>query len=817
MLAALPQEVVAEEAAIDGTVASRGELRARIPQVLALLQNCCQTSSAACVASLRALQAWLSLQAGTSLQMLLTTCPQLLAAALHALAAQESTLNEAAANALIELFSASNTQLSATCPSSLENASRLGAQLIQLAADLRLEESLERRDVDDRARHVCRVVAAFAERAVDIIAATDGPLLAIVTLMMRMLGADLAIAELTVDFWCSIQDTPLEQRNEQLRQPLYRNLYQMMIKQCTLPADFTTWEESDELQEEDFERFREQSAIEVLGTCMQLLHSEFVASLREGLGAPSWQQVEAAMFVVRGLHVDFKGVLSRGDEAGALPVAVAQEQKRDVQDLLGGIFGRLSEWRPEGQPQPLVVTAVRLCGAYGKWLQAEKPNLLLGCLWLTLQATELPFVAKHAAESFRALCVHGRRLLGDPVTVNQVLCALQPLLRSQDLDSELRVALTEGAARLIGAMRNASNAGQLLQVLVSDPCEALSLLLQQLSEAPSEEAQRALGAEIALRINFISSSIRFCDNFSKSNHPVPPVLQGCWPLLQAAGTRCRRPEVVQALCELYSKSMVTLGGLLEPLLPSMLQQIRELFCASPVVGCLTCITQALQMYGEKEGAVYDSLSDAVEKIIDVVCTWIRTAPDPEAEPELLTAFFEMCHRGLVFRPGLMLDLECMPRLFESAICCIAHQEFQHTRAALTFLCLFMSGTDAANQFRETAIHCLQQNGAQLVRQCLIGLVGASPINLVDHQVELLRVAAEACQGAVHGWLVDAFQSPGFSCGSLDPQGPAAAALVKLVARQPALSTSEFQSIVSDFSRTCRGKLAPNALDRYAGL
>eukprot|EP00965_Chrysotila_dentata_P188966 6173053-Pleurochrysis_carterae.AAC.7 len=73
------------------------------------------------------------------------------------------------------------------------------------------------------------------------------------------------------------------------------------------------------------------------------------------------------------------------------------------------------------------------------------------------------------------------------------------------------------------------------------------------------------------------------------------------------------------------------------------------------------------------------------------------------------------------------------------------------------------------------------------------------------------------QGAVHGWLVDAFQSPGFSCGSLDPQGPAAAALVKLVARQPALSTSEFQSIVSDFSRTCRGKLAPNALDRYAGL
>ena len=93
-----------------------------------------------------------------------------------------------------------------------------------------------------------------------------------------------------------------------------------------------------------------------------------------------------------------------------------------------------------------------------------------------------------------------------------------------------------------------------------------------------------------------------------------------------------------------------------------------------------------------------------------------------------------CHRTLVFQPGLLLSLPCTPTLFEAAIACVRHQEFQHTRAVLTFICLFMCPTESANEFRETSAHCLQASGAKLLRECLSGLASASPDNLVDHQV-----------------------------------------------------------------------------------
>ena len=94
----------------------------------------------------------------------------------------------------------------------------------------------------------------------------------------------------------------------------------------------------------------------------------------------------------------------------------------------------------------------------------------------------------------------------------------------------------------------------------------------------------------------------------------------------------------------------------------------------------------------------------------------------------------MCHRCLVFQPGLLLQLPCATYLFETGIGCVLHQEFQHTRAVLTFLCLFMSGTESAGPFRETTLCCLQENGAWLLQQCLTGSAGASPMTPLDHQV-----------------------------------------------------------------------------------
>ena len=74
------------------------------------------------------------------------------------------------------------------------------------------------------------------------------------------MAGELRVADLTIDFWSGLQDTPLQQRHEQLRAPLFREVAARTMQRCQLPSSFTNWEEEDELDEDEFERFREQSA-----------------------------------------------------------------------------------------------------------------------------------------------------------------------------------------------------------------------------------------------------------------------------------------------------------------------------------------------------------------------------------------------------------------------------------------------------------------------------------------------------------------------------------------------------------------------------
>ena len=52
------------------------------------------------------------------------------------------------------------------------------------------------------------------------------------------------------------------------------------------------------------------------------------------------------------------------------------------------------------------------------------------------------------------------------------------------------------------------------------------------------------------------------------------------------------PAVVQALCDFYSKAILTLKKLLVSYMPQLLLQLRDSFLCVPMTGCLEVITQA---------------------------------------------------------------------------------------------------------------------------------------------------------------------------------------------------------------------------------
>lgn len=813
---------------------SRPELRALLPQVITLLvttlakvgpAEASPAAAEATIACLRCLQQWLSLGMGCSLLMLVDSAPALLSTAVAALGSTNSSLSDGAADAFCELMATANTALSPAVEKALQCTHGLADQLGQAAVALRVPDALSAgEELDGRQFNLVRVTCAFAERAVDVIAQdASGRLLPLVQLVFTCLSGELRVAELSIDFWAGLQDTPLAMRHEQLRAPLFREVAARMMARCRLPASFTTWADEDDLDEDEFERFREQSAQPVFASCLQLLHADFVTTLAAQLDgdSPAWQSFELVCYVTRCVHAELKATLSSGAEPSALSPALLAAHKDAVHALLLKLLAPAANNGAafDGQPAALLTAAVRLYGSFGKWLAQKQPALLEGCVHCVLKALLVEESGEHAAVAFRALCVHAQKHLGRVETVQALLGVCEPAMRNEALSASLRIALVEGLARLVASLTREEHAQQCLGALLAPPCHLLQATLTALPQPtePPTPLNKEIVEGVSTHLTLIASSIRFCDRFKPERHPVLPVLQSCWPLLTAVAMRFRgEPAAVQAMCDLYSRAMATLGPLIRPLLPQLLHHLASAFQTTPVTGCLTTLRDAVERFGQSSDAELGELfSTVMTVIITHTCTFLKGATDPEAQPELLTSFWEMCHRCLVFVPGLLLALPCAPQLFEAAIACVRHQEFQHTRAVLTFLCLFMCPTESANEYRETSARCLQSQGDQLLRECLSGLASASPDNLIDHQVELMRVLIEACPSAVATWLRQIVDQPsGVSFGVIDPHGPAMATFAQLVLQQPALPQGEFQCVVSDFSRICRGRLGPESLERY---
>jgi len=66
--------------------------------------------------------------------------------------------------------------------------------------------------------------------------------------------------------------------------------------------------------------------------------------------------------------------------------------------------------------------------------------------------------------------------------------------------------------------------------------------------------------------------------------------------------------VLDALCDVYSRAMGCLRRLLAPLLPELLDQLGASFSRTPVVGCLSCITQVLIHTAQSHWPIQDILS-----------------------------------------------------------------------------------------------------------------------------------------------------------------------------------------------------------------
>ena len=180
LLSALPQEILEKNAGAGagaGTTPaagadapdlhrqeSRPELRAALPQVLALLvATIGQGGGARVGACLRCLHQWLSLGMGCSLLHILDTAPALVTAAFTAIASPLAE-SDVAADAMCELLSPANTVLAPSSEKAVHGTRALADQLSQLVNAMGIAQQIETgNDLDDAPFNACRVLCAFAE------------------------------------------------------------------------------------------------------------------------------------------------------------------------------------------------------------------------------------------------------------------------------------------------------------------------------------------------------------------------------------------------------------------------------------------------------------------------------------------------------------------------------------------------------------------------------------------------------------------------------------------------------------------------------
>ncbi|GAB4818769.1 hypothetical protein N2152v2_005815 [Parachlorella kessleri] len=401
-------------------------------------------------ASLRCTEAWLKLNQVAGGGSILTPGeihaqqPQLFSGILSALVGRQRPpqVIDAAVEVLLLVFGAD------TFTGNNEDAER-AATAATLDALLALRHRLgPGAEAEGAAAGVAQLGSALAERAPEWLCGQLPQAVPFSELMLECLSLpNPAAPENSLEYFLMINTVPLAERAPPLGGVLYEAMLRALVPHVSLPQHFTSWEEEGEVDQDAFDRLRDQMLPESLETAYGLLRARYLGFAWHLLQtAPSWQQAEAAMYLFNAVSISVKAsVLSAGSPAGggadenspAGASAAAQQDAQQAKQLLASLFAQLCS--PEGIARlaapgahPLLARgACSLVEGYAAWFARAQEVPLQEALRLCLACMHSPVSSGVASKAFQALCVRCAWRLRDPHLVASLIDAASPLLQPQ--------------------------------------------------------------------------------------------------------------------------------------------------------------------------------------------------------------------------------------------------------------------------------------------------------------------------------------------------------------------------------------------------
>lgn len=323
VLAALPTE--ATDAAVSSAErdalshALRGSLPAALGVAAAALAAAPRGETA--LAAMAVVEAWAKAGGvGLGLTVVADDYPSLLAALVAALGdAADLSAAAAAARCFEELLYVTEY------PRSAKRAQAADGLLTALVTSLPATLSAAAAAGDAEAAH--RLVACFVEfvraEAPQLVApaAGEAALASWDLLLLCTHSLPPSASSLTLDAWLELADTEVPSRHPSLRAPMFARLLAALAGRAAYPASFETWDDVEDLEEDEFLVFRGVKGgagggmTDVLVACFGALRCAYVETLCATVVAPaaSWQQAEAALCLLSAVA---RNVCGNWDRAG---------------------------------------------------------------------------------------------------------------------------------------------------------------------------------------------------------------------------------------------------------------------------------------------------------------------------------------------------------------------------------------------------------------------------------------------------------------------------------------------------------------------
>uniref|UniRef100_A0A672T5Q2 Importin-13 n=1 Tax=Sinocyclocheilus grahami TaxID=75366 RepID=A0A672T5Q2_SINGR len=420
---------------------------------------------------------------------------------------------------------------------------------------------------------------------------------ALVSMIMSCTGTpghypvDETSSSLTLTFWYTLQDdiTSLDAERQtlylQIYRPVYFQLVDVLLQKACFPRDedYAAWSADDK---EQFKTYR----VDISDTLMyvyELLGPELLRSLYDKLGTlltdtthpSSWQDIEALLFGFQ---------------------SIAETVDVSYSDVIPGLIGLIPLITANNVQ--LAETIMFTIGSLAEWL-ADHSLMLASVLPVVLHGLSDADLSVACVSALKRICRECRHDLH--LHANDIMAVSQAVLVKDIHKSPQCMWIMQALGFLLSALPSDEILGKLLSLVTPH--------IQQLEKLASEPPSSANKLPIVHILGLLSDLFSTFDLNKQSersevmrpvqtqphhNNPVVVVLQQAFPLIQTILSKwLNEPEVVEAVCAVFEKSLKTLLHDFAPLVTQLCELIGQMFSAYPQASALDLTRQLVHIFG----------------------------------------------------------------------------------------------------------------------------------------------------------------------------------------------------------------------------